>query len=78
MLKLYEAHQEHLRVNDQLDFDDLILNAIRLLRINDGVRGYWQSRYQHVLVDEYQDIEPAQELLVRLVAAGFEPPTSRV
>ena len=72
MLKFYEAYQEHLRVNDQLDFDDLILNAIRLLRINDGVRGYWQSRYQHVLVDEYQDIEPAQELLVRLVAAPHD------
>ncbi len=72
MLKFYEAYQEHLRVNDQLDFEDLILNAIRLLRINDGVRGYWQSRYQHVLVDEYQDIEPAQELLVRLVAAPHD------
>ena len=43
--------------------------AVRALRTDDGLRARWQGRFDHVLVDEYQDIEPAQELLVRILAA---------
>jgi ATP-dependent DNA helicase UvrD/PcrA len=46
-----------------------VLIAVRALREDDDVRRRWQSRFQQVLVDEYQDIEPAQELLVRILAA---------
>ncbi len=66
---LYSAYEESQRENGRrIDFDDMILRAVQRLRENSSVRGRWQSAYQYVLVDEYQDIEPAQELLVRLVA----------
>lgn len=55
-----------------LDFDDLILRAVRALRADPELRARWQSRWQQVLVDEYQDIEPAQETLVRMVAAPHD------
>ncbi|MDA0182849.1 ATP-dependent helicase [Solirubrobacter phytolaccae] len=54
------------------DFDDMIVHAVRLLRANRGVRQRWQAAFEHVLVDEYQDIEPAQELLVRMLAAPHD------
>lgn len=62
----YEHAQAERRVND---FDDLVMHAVRALRSDDGLRERWQARFSHVLVDEYQDIEPAQELLVRILAA---------
>ncbi len=54
------------------DFDDMIVHAVRLLRSQRAVRERWQSAFHHVLVDEYQDIEPAQELLVRMLAAPHD------
>ncbi len=51
------------------DFDDLVLRAVRALRADAALRARWQTRFEHVLVDEYQDIEPAQELLIRILAA---------
>ncbi|HEV3321912.1 MAG TPA: ATP-dependent helicase [Solirubrobacteraceae bacterium] len=67
---LYSAYEDLQRESGRrIDFDDMILRAVQRLREDASVRGRWQSAYQYVLVDEYQDIEPAQELLVRLVAA---------
>ncbi|HTA31803.1 MAG TPA: ATP-dependent helicase [Solirubrobacteraceae bacterium] len=67
---LYTGYEELQRQSGRrIDFDDMILRAVQRLREDSSVRGRWQSTYQYVLVDEYQDIEPAQELLVRLVAA---------
>lgn len=67
---LYSAYEELQRESGRrIDFDDMILRAVQRLREDASVRGRWQSIYQYVMVDEYQDIEPAQELLVRLVAA---------
>jgi DNA helicase-2/ATP-dependent DNA helicase PcrA len=67
---LYTGYEALQRQNgDRLDFDDMILRALLLLRGDEAVRKRWQQEFQYVLVDEYQDIEPAQELLVRLIAA---------
>ncbi|MDA0164010.1 ATP-dependent helicase [Solirubrobacter ginsenosidimutans] len=63
---LYERSQAERGVND---FDDMVMLAVRALREDAAVRARWQARFSHVLVDEYQDIEPAQELLVRMLAA---------
>ncbi len=54
------------------DFDDMIVLAVRLLRSDQRARERWQAAFEHVLVDEYQDIEPAQELLVRMLAAPHD------
>jgi len=69
MAALYTAHEEMQREGDSLDFDDLILRAVLALRDDEAVRERWQGRYHQILVDEYQDIEPAQELIVRILAA---------
>ncbi len=66
---LYALHEDLLTARGLNDFDDLIMRAVRLLQDDAAVRRRWQARFSHVLVDEYQDIEPAQALLVGLVAA---------
>ena len=66
---LYSAYEDELRRRNQLDFDDLIARSVRLLQGDVDVRRRWQHRFHRVLVDEYQDIEPAQALLVGILAA---------
>ncbi len=72
LLRIYELYERHLADEDVHDFDDLVLIAVRALREDAALRRRWQSRFWHVLVDEYQDIEPAQELLVRMLAAPHD------
>lgn len=66
---VYELYERQLAEDQVHDFDDLVLGAVRALRDDPDRRRRWQSRFSQVLVDEYQDIEPAQELLVRILAA---------
>ena len=67
---LYSGYEDLQRASGRrIDFDDMILQAVLRLREDADMRSRWQSTYQYILVDEYQDIEPAQELLVRLIAA---------
>jgi DNA helicase-2/ATP-dependent DNA helicase PcrA len=66
---LFAFHEQLLAEQGLLDFDDLIAHAVALLRVDASVRRRWQARFERVLVDEYQDIEPAQALLVGLLAA---------
>ncbi|HUJ33678.1 MAG TPA: ATP-dependent helicase [Solirubrobacteraceae bacterium] len=66
---LYELYERQLADDQVHDFDDLVLGAVRALRADAELRRRWQSRFGQVLVDEYQDVEPAQELLVRILAA---------
>src|SRR6185503_6833674 len=63
------AYDEHLRRNRQLDFDDLLLCALRLLEEAPAVRRTLQERHRHVLVDEYQDTNRPQYEIVRRLAA---------
>ncbi|MBI3911581.1 MAG: UvrD-helicase domain-containing protein [Armatimonadetes bacterium] len=67
--RVYPLYQEKLRRNNALDFDDLILFAVRLLEELGEVRDAYQQRFQNVLVDEYQDINEGRYRLVRLLAA---------
>jgi DNA helicase-2/ATP-dependent DNA helicase PcrA len=61
-------YHEVLRAAGALDFDDLLLRAVRLLDENESVRRAWQARFPYLLVDEYQDTNRAQYELVRLLA----------
>jgi DNA helicase-2/ATP-dependent DNA helicase PcrA len=63
------AYEAQLADDEILDYNDLIMRAVILLRDGAGAREQWQGRFDQLLVDEYQDIEPAQELLVRILAA---------
>jgi ATP-dependent DNA helicase UvrD/PcrA len=66
---IYELYERQLAEGQVHDFDDLVLRAVWALREDAELRRRWQHRFTQVLVDEYQDIEPAQELLVRILAA---------
>ena len=67
---VYPKYQEVLRAAAAFDFDDLIVEPVRLLDRNDEVRERWHARFRFVLVDEYQDTNKAQLMLVKhLVAA---------
>ncbi len=68
--KVYEAYEKALRRNNAMDFDDLLLNMIRLLRQNDEQLQKIQSRFTHILVDEYQDTNRAQYIAVKLLASA--------
>jgi DNA helicase-2/ATP-dependent DNA helicase PcrA len=69
---IYHGYLRLQRAKRRMDFNEVLMRAVLLLREQPEVRLCWQRRYQHVLVDEYQDIEPTQELLVRLVAAPHD------
>lgn len=65
---VYRRYQEYLAGCNAMDFADLLMNVLLLLRRNDFVRGVLQGRYRYVLVDEYQDTNRTQfELIARLV-----------
>ena len=66
--KVFRAYNEMLRKASALDFDDLLLRAVELLQQNASVRAAWNSRFQYLMVDEFQDTNAAQEELVRLLA----------
>ena len=65
----YPRYQAALRSYAAFDFDDLIVEPVRLMGRDPAVRERWQSRYRFVLVDEYQDTNKAQVMLVRELVA---------
>ena len=68
--KIYDAYQKKLQANNAVDFDDLLLLALRLLQENPEVREKYQRKFDYLMVDEYQDTNHAQYLLTKLLAAG--------
>jgi DNA helicase II / ATP-dependent DNA helicase PcrA len=65
---IFKAYQEELLRNNALDFDDLLLEAVRLLKASGEVRERYQRRYRYLLVDEYQDTNRPQYELMKLLA----------
>jgi DNA helicase II / ATP-dependent DNA helicase PcrA len=65
---LYEEYRKELRKANALDFDDLLLEAVRLLKLVTPVREHYNRRYQYLLIDEYQDTNRPQYELMRLLA----------
>jgi len=66
--KIYTAYQEHLKKNNALDFDDLLLLTVKIFRENPAVLAKYQEKFRYILVDEYQDTNHAQYILVNLLA----------
>lgn len=67
----YEKYQKLLKNADAMDFDDIIVNTIKLLQDNPDVREYYQNKFKYVLVDEYQDTNHAQFVLTKLLSEGY-------
>jgi DNA helicase-2/ATP-dependent DNA helicase PcrA len=72
-VRLFRAYERECRKHRYLDFEDLLLLAVRMLEDHPQVLERYTARYTNVLVDEYQDLNLAQERLVELVAARTEP-----
>jgi DNA helicase-2/ATP-dependent DNA helicase PcrA len=67
--RVYEQYQQRLRANNGLDFDDLLMETVRLFREAPSVLARYQERYHHILVDEFQDTNMAQYVLLKGLAA---------
>ena len=65
---LYEEYRKELRKANALDFDDLLLEAVRLVKSAPHVREYYNKRFQYLLIDEYQDTNRPQYELMRMLA----------
>ena len=65
---IYQEYRKDLRKANALDFDDLLLETVRLLKAVPAVRDYYNRRYQYVMIDEYQDTNRPQYELMRLLA----------
>ena len=68
--QIYEQYQNRLRVLNAADFGDLLLHCLTLFNGNPDVLALYQSRFNYILVDEYQDTNIAQYLWLRLLAQG--------
>lgn len=66
--QVYAEYDRQLRANNAMDFDDLLLNTIRLFRTNPDVLARYQERFRYIFVDEYQDTNRAQYVALRLLS----------
>ncbi len=66
---IYQAYQKQLQESNAMDFDDLIVNVIKLFQKSNEALTYYQNKFKYILVDEYQDTNYIQFLLVKQLAA---------
>ncbi|WP_281675478.1 DNA helicase PcrA [Veillonella tobetsuensis] len=69
---VYEYYEKELRKNNALDFDDLLLVAVKLLQSNATVLDKYSKRFRYVMIDEYQDTNHAQYLLAYLLSSHWK------
>jgi DNA helicase II / ATP-dependent DNA helicase PcrA len=65
--RVFKLYEERLRANNALDFDDLLIKAVRLLRKDTEARARYNDKFRYILVDEYQDTNALQFSLIRLL-----------
>ena len=70
--EIYEGYEKQKKKNNALDFDDLILMTLRLLRNHQEVKDRYSNLFQYIFVDEYQDTNKAQYELIRLLTSNHE------
>ena len=70
--KVYKAYQTELKRGGIMDFDDLIMQTLKLLKTNKDVLHFYQNKFRYILVDEYQDTNQAQYELCQLLAAQYK------
>ena len=68
--EVFPRYAARMRALCALDFDDLLVETLRLLRDNERVRSRWQSRFRYLMIDEYQDTNRCQLELLRILCAG--------
>lgn len=68
--RVYALYEQRLEASNALDFDDLLIRAVQLLRTSEESRRYYHNRFRHVMVDEFQDTNGIQYSLARLIVEG--------
>lgn len=71
MLEVYQKYEKKLQKNNSVDFDDLLILPIKLFKENPTILQKYQNRFQHILIDEYQDTNEAQYILTKLLSAKY-------
>lgn len=71
MARVYREYQKRMKLNNALDFDDLIFETLELFQKDEEVLELYQTRFKYIMVDEYQDTNNSQFELVRLLAAKW-------
>ena len=69
--KIYEIYQKRLITFNAVDFGDLILQPVRILKLNPNILNQFQEKFKYILVDEYQDTNTSQYFFLRLLAKKF-------
>jgi len=69
---VYNEYQQELKKNSALDFDDLIMTMISLFNKNKAILNKYQDKYQHILIDEFQDTNYAQYVLTKLLGLKYQ------
>ena len=67
IILVYERYNHKLKINNSLDFDDLLILPIKLFKNNPEVLKYYQDKYKYVLIDEYQDTNEAQYIFSKML-----------
>ncbi|MBR4733108.1 MAG: ATP-dependent helicase, partial [Lachnospiraceae bacterium] len=65
---IFSGYERERMRHGKYDYDDLLTDTKRLLREGEGIRRYWQNRFEYVLIDEFQDVNPAQYEVIKLLA----------
>ena len=71
IVRVYAEYQEQLKINNALDFDDLLLKTLELFENNRSVLEYYQERYKYIHVDEFQDTNLVQYKILKLLGAKY-------
>ena len=67
----FKSYNELLRKNNAMDFDDLLLNCVKLLENEDDVLSYYQNRFKYIMVDEYQDTNYLQYKIIQYLSQAY-------
>ncbi|MCR5483140.1 MAG: UvrD-helicase domain-containing protein [Bacilli bacterium] len=70
-IEVYHAYQKMLKESNVVDFDDLLLKPVRLFENDEDILEEYQERYKYILVDEYQDTNPVQYKLCKLLSSKY-------
>ncbi|MCI5642719.1 MAG: UvrD-helicase domain-containing protein [Peptoniphilus sp.] len=70
--KIYDLYEKKLKKNNALDFDDLLIKTVEILKAEDDVRDFYRKKFEYIFVDEYQDTNKIQYNLIKLIA-GTNP-----
>lgn len=66
--QIYEGYEKRLREENLIDFDDMLVFCYELLKEREDIRILWQNKFQHILIDEFQDINKVQYEIIRMLA----------